>query len=560
MGSTLKFIPLLSALLLLAAWLAPNHYLPWAAFYNEIPAVFALLALSMAVFSIRQPVALPHPAIFVFLLAFIPLLQFGSGLIVFLGDAIIAAAYLAALASSIVLGANLARAWGERFGQRLAWVCLIGAAASLVLAAHQWLGLEYFGVWLMDMPPNGRPYANLAQPNNLATLLCLGLAAAIYLREREQFGRLGMALLALMLLSGIAMTRSRMAVLVVLLIAGWMLWGRRRVALRCSPIETVLGLFTFGLLWAGWSTISDALYLGAEATSERIQNTFSGDARLLMWQQLLDAVLRQPVFGYGWNQLSFAQIAVVAEYPNSINTHYGHNLLVDLLVWNGVFLGAFIILAIAGWFAMQVHRVKSQETWFALLFVIVILTHSMLELPHAYTYFLLPAGLCIGIVSHRRLAYCPAVSIRAYGIAIALGVALSGWIFVEYLRIEADYRLLRFEARGIERRLPAKTAPDIVLLTQLEELIKFARTEAREGMTNQEVRWMESVAHRYSYPPALMRYALALGLNNRPAEAALELRRLKQIQPVDRFAEVRDTWPSLVSHYPQLGKVEFPAD
>lgn len=317
------------------------------------------------------------------------------------------------------------------------------------------------------------------------------------------------------------------------------------------------GVAVFAVLWAGWPTVSGWLYLGAEPTVARLQGTFTGEIRLVLWQQLLDAVWRQPIFGYGWNQVSAAQVAVVAEYPNIAPAEYAHNLVIDLLVWNGVPLGGMIVLAMAGWFVMQMRRINSPESWFALLFILLIVTHGMVELPHAYAYFLLPAGLCVGILSRQeRVAFN--LSRRTYAAVVAMSIVVAGWIFVEYQKIEADHQLMRFESIGLEQRSADSVAPKVVLLTQLEAFIRFARTQAREGMTEEELRWMEQVAHRYPYPPALMRYALALGLNHRPQEAALELRRLKQIQPAARFEEVRDVWPSLLIRYPRLGKVALP--
>lgn len=558
MKISLNVAYLLPMLLLVGAWLVSNHYPPWSAFYNEFFAVLALLALALTGVIAWHAFSIPGPAVLVGLLACIPLIQFGFGLIDFLGDAIIAASFLGALALSIVVGANMQQFGGARSVDALAWACLLGAVISVFLAFHQWLGLQQLGIWLMDMPPYGRPYANLGQPNNLATLLCLGLAAALYLRERGQFGRAVLALLAVMLLAGIAMTRSRTAILAILVMAGWIFWGRRRLGLKCSAVETVSGVVMFAVLWAGWPAVSDWLHLSAESTVGRLQGTFTGEIRLVLWQQLLDAVWRQPMTGYGWNQVSAAQVAVIAEYPNVAPAEYSHNLVIDLLVWNGVPLGAMIVLVMAGWLVMQMRSIKSAESWFALLFILLIGTHGMVELPHAYAYFLLPAGLCIGILC-RQQAIAFSLPRPAYAGLVAASIVVSGWIFVEYQTIEADYRLMRFESIGLERRSADAVAPKVVLLTQLQDFIRFARTEATEGMTNEEIHWMERVAHRYPYPPALMRYALALGMNHRPEEAALELRRLKQIQPAERFGEVRDAWPSLVKRYPQLGNVSLPS-
>lgn len=541
--------------MLCLAWLVPNHTPPWTAFYNELSTVVAVLLWAWLVALSARKVLVPVPAMFVLGVAAVPVVQFLIGLVDFVGDAVMAASYLVLCGLSIVVGANLKMLDG-RSPIFLAWVCLAGALVSVILAAHQWLGLGHLGIWLMDMPPYGRSYANLAQPNNLATLLCLGLAAALYLRERSQFGLVVLALLALILMAGIAMTRSRTAILAIVVMASWVFWGRRRLGLKCSSVETVSGVVVFAVLWGGWPTVSDWLHLGAQSTVERLQGT--GQIRLLLWQQVLDAVWRQPVFGYGWNQVSAAQVAVVAEYPNIVQVEYAHNLLVDLLVWNGVPLGATFVVAMAGWFVMQIRAIKSAESWFALLFILLIGTHAMVELPHAYAYFLVPTGICVGLLCHQSGAF--SVPRPVYAGLVAASIVVAGWILVEYQTIEAEHRLMRFESIGLEHRAADAVAPKAVLLTHLQDFIRFARTQAREGMTDEEIRWMERVAHRYPYPPALMRYALALGMNHRPKDAALELRRLKQIQSAERFGEVRDAWPSLVKRYPQLKRVQLPAD
>lgn len=560
MSFPLKLVCLVSALLLGGGWLTPNHYAPWASFYNEFPVALSLLMAAMAVYWTRQQITLPRPALLVGLLAMVPLAQYGAGLISFLGDAVMAATYLAALALSIVVGYALTRYRGTRFVDVFAWVSLLAAFVSLVLALHQWLGLQQLGVWLMDLPPGGRPYANLAQPNNLSTLFSLGLISAMYLRERGQFGTMVLALFALLLLAGLSMTRSRTAIFIVIVIAGWVFWGRKQFGLKCSPLEVLVASVMFAVLWAGWPTVSDWLYLSAESTFSRMQAMYTGEIRWVLWQQLLDALWRQPLFGYGWNQVSVAQMAVVADYPNVTATEYAHNIVLDVLIWNGVILGGVVLVATGWWLIARIRQVDSPVGWFSVLFVLIIGTHGLFEYPHAYLFFLLPTGGCVGMLCHESSTPMLQIPRGVYALTVALGIVLFGWLFVEYQTIETDYRLMRFEAIGIERRSPQSVAPKVVLLTQQQEFIKFVRAQAREGMTADELQWMRTVAHRYASPPALMRYALALGLNQRYEEAALELRRLKKIQHRDRFDEVRINWEGLVSQYPQLAKVALPAD
>jgi len=267
---------------------------------------------------------------------------------------------------------------------------------------------------------------------------------------------------------------------------------------------------------------------------------------------------RQPWFGYGWNQVSVAQVAVAAQHPSAVFTEYAHNLILDLLIWNGAILGCAVLAAVGWWLMTRMRRVNSLESWFALLVILVVCTHSLFEYPHVYAYFLLPVGLCIGIVD-----LASATNTRlpqwAFAAATVIGSTILLYTFIEYKRIEVDYQLMRFESARIERRIPLSKAPDVLMLTQMREFIRFARTVAREKMSTDELEWMRKVAHRYAYPPALLRYALALGLNHRPQEAALELRRLKQLNS-EQFSEVRPGWEALAKVYPQLAQVAFPSE
>lgn len=90
----------------------------------------------------------------------------------------------------------------------LAGALTIAALISVWLALYQWT-LQPSNIWIADLPPNARPFANLAQPNQLATLLSMGLAAVLFFYEKHTLHRISSSLLALLLLFGIALTQSR---------------------------------------------------------------------------------------------------------------------------------------------------------------------------------------------------------------------------------------------------------------------------------------------------------------------------------------------------------------
>ena len=77
-------------------------------------------------------------------------------------------------------------------------------------------------------------------------------------------------------------------------------------------------------------------------------------------------------------------------------------------------------------------------------------------------------------------------------------------------------------------------------------------------MSADEVDWMRRVSQRYPVPAALLRYALAAGLNGRPDEAAATLGRLCKMHAPARCDEGRVAWAELQGRYPELRAIVAP--
>ena len=99
--------------------------------------------------------------------------------------------------------------------------------------------------------------------------------------------------------------------------------------------------------------------------------------------------------------------------------------------------------------------------------------------------------------------------------------------------------------------------PRLLVLDQLDAYMHFVATEAKPGMTVEQLESMKKVANRYGYAPVLFRYALALGLNNRQSDAQLTLQRLCSIHLPSRCREAAEGWGSLQTQYPQLRGINF---
>jgi len=90
------------------------------------------------------------------------------------------------------------------------------------------------------------------------------------------------------------------------------------------------------------------------------------------------------------------------------------------------------------------------------------------------------------------------------------------------------------------------------------EYHRFMITPARVDMSAEEVDWMRRVMQRNAYPPAMMRSALAAGLNGRPEEAAQTLRRLCHMHVELRCEEARASWSAAQQQFAVLRPIPAP--
>jgi len=340
-------------------------------------------------------VHVPGTAIVFLMLAVVPLAQLFGGVVFFGGDAALASLYLLGFAFVIIISSALPR---RPLVLTLAATVLAGAALSAFLALGQWLSVELIGWLAVSFPPGARPYANLAQPNLLASLLLMGVASTIYLRQQRLYTLFTAILIGFVLFAGIAATRSRMG-LVVGAVFLLFLWFRGRTTLPKSDRFVLLPLFAIMLLgvWLVWPSVSDLLQVRAVGSIERISQ-ISSDARLDIWRLLLAAVLEKPLIGWGWGQVSVAQHAVAASFPYTPLTEYAHNLALDLLIWNGVIIGGALIALVFRWCFLQYTKLHTSEALFAGSVILILLSHALLEFPLSYAFFLVPFGICIGVL------------------------------------------------------------------------------------------------------------------------------------------------------------------
>lgn len=514
----------LGVFLLIISWLVPDHYRPWLSSTHEFISFSAAIILFIAALIQLNTSHYPDiPKIFILfvLIAFIPLAQYFYGLIFLFGDALISSLYLLAFSAMLFAGYTLRK----NDKQQPSFICLLAGAIvtaaiiSALIALAQWL-VQPTSIWIEALHNSYRPFANLGQPNHLATLLSMGLAGVLFFYEKHFLNRISSSLLALVLLFTVALTQSRTPWLMAIFFIFFGIWKLNNTDRRLQRTTALAWIALFVSFIFILPHLAQRLQLSSlTSVAERAQATERWD----LYVQFCHAIVQGPLWGYGWQQVSTAQAAITPLFPVALYSEYTHNILLDLLIWNGPILGSLIIFAVTTWLFRLAFLARTTESLFVLLAVGFFLVHCMLEYPHAYAYFLLPVGLLLGILQAEFS--CKTWQIRGWllWIIAASSVVLYTLIWQEYRILEADHRLMRFEQRRIGTLKAEQPAPNVVFLTQLQALIKHTRTPATSNMSEEELHEFSRLAQRFTHPASIFKHAKALALNNQLEQAYQQL-------------------------------------
>lgn len=548
------------AILLSLAWLVPNHYRPWPSFHADAFAAMAML-LVCAVVLMRSRVAVEwnRVSIVLMVLAGVPLLQMGFGLIQFAGQAWMSTAYALGMLLAVLTGQLWER---SRIGQCCAALFLaigIGCIVSVGLQLLTWLGLAgtgMFDIWSMGQVGE-RAYANIGQPNQLATLLLWGLLAAAWGYQSDRIGATVTVLMMAFLLLGIAMTLSRTAWLGLVFLLGTTWIWRNQWKSRWVPWVALLLFVCFWIYPTILKWLHHLLFSGPQPNYLRVQ--FQAETRHLALILLAKAALAHPWFGYGWTEIGAAHMAVAGELPGlGMTFGHSHNLFLDLVLWLGLPLGLSLSVAVIALFIHYVQSIRSADELILVMFLGVIGIHAMLELPLHYAYFLLPVALVVGVLNVRCGMVAVRLSSRWIAAALWLVAALLyAGIVRDYFRAESSYQALRFEKARVGT-LPIGKPPDVLFLTQLRDQIRFMRYDFQPGMSEADLQWAMDVANSYPGGANIYKVASALALNDRPQEAKQWLRKAcKVVTPID-CEQIRQAWMQDAAGNRRIAAVSWP--
>jgi O-antigen ligase len=304
-----------------------------------------------------------------------------------------------------------------------AWV-VVGVLHAVVALVQVFAPQVADGDWIASSSVAGRAVGNLRQPNHLSSLMLWAAIALVAWRElhpapagdasgaaatagraqgamRSPRGLWAAATLCMALfIWAVVLTASRTGLVGVVLLALWGLADRRlsrpaRWLLLATPLM-------YAVAWGGmawWAQLSAHTFGGQQRLAE---GDVSG-SRLRIWADALQLIVAHPWAGVGWGNFNFAWSLTPFPQRHTAFFDHTHNLPLQLAVELGLPL-ALLICGLLLWALVQAGRrawaapsEASAAGRCALMMVLLIGLHSLLEYPLWYAYFLLPTAFAWGL-------------------------------------------------------------------------------------------------------------------------------------------------------------------
>lgn len=201
---------------------------------------------------------------------------------------------------------------------------LAAAVCSSAIALLQYFDAEApFYPWI-NMAAPGQAFGNVRQPNQLATLLVMGLLALRWWGQ-QGLARGVQAGLAALLLAALAATASRVGLLELLALGGmalcWAWRGARGPGRWALAAALGAALAVYVAAAVGLPTLlAQGEGVAGRSMVERLQNAEGTcGSRLILWDNVLHLIAQKPWTGWGWGELAYAHYATL--YPGARFCH-----------------------------------------------------------------------------------------------------------------------------------------------------------------------------------------------------------------------------------------------
>ncbi|MDH2468401.1 Wzy polymerase domain-containing protein [Acinetobacter baumannii] len=519
------FFLFLAAILLGFAWLSPFHYNPWVMFSSEISTFAAGLSVLAALF--YHHIKIPRAQILLLPFTLIPIVQWGCGLVFDLSTALLSTFYLLGFWFMILAGYNLSLDQKKRdqIFSGFSLLIIITSLFTSLIAIFQWLNIESHLIYTLHLIGN-RPYGNFGQPNNMATFLIIGLLGCLYLYEKHKVTLWLLLPSALIILFTIALSQSRTSWIVFpFLLIYWMVkqFGKQKRFRFVQGLLWCLAFFLIAGLILPYITqfIEFSTNTEITETSSFVARAGSGHERIGMWIQILHAIAQQPWLGYGWSQTSVAVVDSIQYGTVHVWFNSAHNVLLDIIIWNGIPIGIVIIAYFACWFLWLNQQAKETISIIAIMMVCTVLIHAMLEFPQRYAYFLLTCGFLLGIIQ-AQTPVLKGIVLNKQVLRLIWGISL-----ILLLAIWRDYNVYVTNSNLLFKNKQPNAevlgSNQIFVLTQFEQRLKWIEIKPETTLSDADLAVWGNFVKNKATPYNLRKYAQLLAYNGKVEQAEQQI-------------------------------------
>ena len=538
------------------AYLIPNHVPPWFGFHADAWAgLVGLLLVAGVLWRSKASLNIGLVPVLIICIWAIIAFQYGFGLIEQRGVAWVNLLYLSGFLLAYVAGYIWERGQAYQCADFVFATALIASVVSFAMQLQQWLDINLMGNWLLYA--QGRYYANLSQPNQLGSLMMHGVLACGWFYHRRKVPAMVSFVLAAILFFGLALANSRTSWVNAgfLLVALLFFINKNGVSRFFKPFLFLLAIY---LIYIFLLPLMNAALFGVNF-AEGVRSPMDS-SRLEIWKMLLQGIMLKPWLGYGWGQVGHVQFMPGLPVLNvPVALMQSHNLVLDMLIWNGIPLGLLLLAGFAFIIISIVKKISNVEQLLMALFIAILLIHAMLEYPFEYAYFLIPTGLMLGALAAntgmRDFFILPhkSVWILFAPLSVFYGVTVS-----DYLKAETSFYGLRFEQRRIKTNIPS-IPPDVVGLTQLRNAIIFARFKPEIQHSAADMAWAEMVVKDTPSTLTMYRLALMYAFAQENERALHWMRTAVRMSPPEQCYGLAAMWQAQAAIYPQLKTVSLDA-
>ncbi|MBC3884337.1 PglL family O-oligosaccharyltransferase [Undibacterium griseum] len=536
------------------AYLIPVHQHPFRTFYNEL-AIFFGVTLSL-LFSAERPNSiqsahyssltwmLPAPVLLpvVFILTICAQWIFQARDDAY--DLFFPLMYLLYAVLVLILGATLANnaVKRESLSRTLAIVFLISGWLSVLMQVAQLLGMDLTPV-VMYMPAGSflqRPYANVAQPNQLALLLCFSLAATAWLFQQGKL-RIPVAICSVvLLLTGLVLTQSRIGWIIIPLFVA--------ILARSAPARQSIGWQAaawFGLVYAASVFLLPKIAGLAGVHGGSAADHIGGRSeRMGLWRQAWDIAANHPWAGAGWFRFGPEQVHIAADFPSTTYAEHAHNIVLNLAAEIGWLLTGLMVAGLLWWFyQVCIKPKKDLSMQFAGMCLVAACVHSLVEFPLWYGYVLFPVLIMAGMLHQQRWPVAATVRLRKDVAVAVTAIALFCMMGItwDYQRVVRGFNVLRWEQTGNQVDLKQLEQPRLTLFPQFFAYFHLMKIAPAEGMSAEDIAFVEHWTPRFGFVHILNKLAEVSVLNGKREQAVRAMQTLQRLHP-DLYPEYFDYW------------------